>query len=171
LRLGAAASPALHRKRLRADKTNSLEVTLPYSVLGPVRYHLIGSAIPLHPFEPATPDGVTGHVRRQGLVGSWGLPEAGLLTSVLPLRRDTLMELRLLQSLTTRMRPQLVPRLYGASHEVWSPTAHGDDGVHEHHPSLASARYVPPSGFRTLSTACSSNIPDGPVSCRQRSWG
>jgi hypothetical protein len=64
------------------------------------------------------------------------------------------MELRLLQSLTTRKRPQSMPRLCGASHEVWSPSAPAIDGIHDESPGLASPGYGPPTGFRTLLAVC-----------------
>ena len=62
------------------------------------------------------------------------------------------MELRLLQSLTTRRRPQQVPRPCGASHEVYSPSAPTTDRIHDRYPGLTSPRYGPPAGFLTLLT-------------------
>lgn len=62
------------------------------------------------------------------------------------------MELRLLQSLTTRRRPQQVPRPCGASHEVWPPSAPTTDRIHDKYPGLASPGYGPPPGFLTLLT-------------------
>lgn len=80
------------------------------------------------------------------------------------------MELRLLQSLTTRRRPQIQSRLCGASHEVWSPTTLPVCGIYAHVPGLPhpvrSAFRVshPPDGFLP-------RRPLGLVSCRSRSWG
>ena len=62
------------------------------------------------------------------------------------------MELRLLQSLTTRRRPQLVPRPCGASHEVCSPSAPSFNRIHDEYSGLAAPEYGPPTGFLTLLT-------------------
>jgi hypothetical protein len=67
-------------------------------------------------------------------------------------RRGPLTESRLLQSLTTRRRPQWL-QLCGASHEVSSPSAREDWRIHI--PRACRTRFVPPPGFLTLLAASS----------------
>jgi hypothetical protein len=74
--------------------------------------------------------------RQLAILRSWGVPDAGGSATVRAQRRNPLLELRLLQSLTTRRRPQTLLQLCGASHEVWSPTARSGSGSHEHIPGL-----------------------------------
>jgi hypothetical protein len=96
-------------------------------------------------------------MRRSVDQGSHGLgvfPKRAASAAALTQRRGPPMELRLLQSLTTRRRPQTVPRPCGASHEVWSPSAPATNEIHDESPGLASPGYGPPAGFRTLLTVC-----------------
>lgn len=108
-------------------------------------------------------------IRRLGARRSWGLPVPTVSSTVSLRGRDPLAELRLLQSLTTSRRPQVLLQLCGASHEVWSPTAHtGTAG-----PLIPGLPHPVCSVFRVLHPL-DGFLPVRPADCfssRKRSWG
>jgi len=130
----------------------------------------MGSAIPLHPSSLTAPGReLSFRIRRSGARRSWGLPVPTASSTVSLRGRDPLAELRLLQSFTTSRRPQVLLQLCGASHEVWSPTAHtgtaGPPIPGLPHPVCSVSRVSHPlDGF----------LPVRPADCfssRKRSWG
>jgi hypothetical protein len=154
-------------RRASAFRSTLLESRSPSAFSWPARYRFMGSAIPLHPSAITTaPKGAALESVDSDLLDPEVFPALATLTSLWATPRPApgvtppteLDHPQTTADFEYRPRRAVRPRLCGASHEVWSPSAYSGSWGLRTCAGLAFPDYDPSPGFRTLLTVCSPSV-------------